>query len=121
MNEILDDQYNTSCEESDKTDSSDEQSRSSSDEESSISSKSDKLKRKRVKKKGIFYNNLDLIRHCFDLLIFIIFIIGSRKQEKNLSKRRKLYTSVTDMDKDLRDALRVTKNFVFNYFYYNKT
>ena len=43
MNEILDDEYesnyNTSCEESDKTD---EQSRSSSDEESSISSKSDK-------------------------------------------------------------------------------
>ncbi len=28
---------------------------------------------------------------------------------------------ITEMDKNLREALRVTKNFIFNYFYYNKT
>ena len=53
--EILDDQYesnNTSCEESDEMDSSDEQS---SSDESSISGKSDKLKRKRVKKGYILW------------------------------------------------------------------
>ncbi|GBB87941.1 hypothetical protein RclHR1_14430006 [Rhizophagus clarus] len=62
------DQYDTSYEESDKTNSSDEQS---SSDESSIS--------ERAKEKG---------------------------SRKHLSKKRKLYASVMDMDKNLRDALR---------------
>ncbi|GBB96997.1 hypothetical protein RclHR1_28970002 [Rhizophagus clarus] len=86
------DQYDTSYEESDKTNSSDEQS---SSDESSIS--------ERAKEKSIFYDNFDLVRHCSDLLIFYCFIIGLKK---HLSKKRKSYTSVTDMDKNLRDAFR---------------
>jgi hypothetical protein len=74
MIEISDDQYesnNTSCEESDKTDSSSESDESST---SDRSGKSGKLKRKRTKKKGIFYYNLDLFHYCSELLIFIILL-----------------------------------------------
>ncbi len=77
MDEISDEQYesiNTSSEESNKTDSSDESNNSDESSTSDRSGKSGKLKRRRAKKKGIFYDNLDLIRHCSDLLIFIILL-----------------------------------------------
>ena len=121
MDEVLEDQYesntiNTSSEESSesqKTDSSDESDSSSM---SDNSDKSGKSKRKRAKKKGIFYDNLDMISLLFRFIDIYYFIIESRKRRKNIPKRRKLYMRVTEMDKNLREALRVTKNFVFNYF-----
>jgi len=125
MDKISEDQYesdNTSCEESDKTsDSSDESNSSDESSTSDSSGKSGKFKRKKAKKNGIFYDNIDLISHMFWSIDIYYFIIELKKKRKNLPKRRKLYLRIIDMDKNLREALRVTKNFAFNYFYYNKT
>jgi hypothetical protein len=74
-----------------------------------------KVDLRELKTKAYFYsivsgNHLiipDLIRNY---LYLSFFIIEQRKKRKKRPKRRKLFMRFTDMNKDLREALRVTKN-----------